>query len=292
MVTATPLLELENVSFRYDDARQLALAEVSLAVRPGRFLGLLGPNGSGKSTALRLAAGLLRPGEGSVRLRGTDLGRVPRDEIARTVAVVPQGDRLPDAYTGWEVAMAGRSPHRPWWRSPSASDRGIVRRALSLVAALPLADRRIGALSGGERQRLVLARALAQEPDVLLLDEPTAHLDVAHQVAFVQLVHQLVRSDELAVLGVFHDVNLAAEYCDDIVLLREGRVLAHGEPATLLGPAVIEAVYGAPLPTVAHPESGRPAFLPPSPTGTVRVGTLHPDSAVVQADAMTTGGER
>lgn len=292
MVTSPPLLELDGVSFRYDNGRQPALTDVSLAVRPGRFLGLLGPNGSGKSTALRLAAGLLKPGEGSVRLRGTDLGQVPREEIARTIAVVPQGDRLPDAYTGWEVAMAGRSPHRPWWRSPSATDRGIVRRALSLVSALSLADRRVGSLSGGERQRLVLARALAQEPDVLLLDEPTAQLDLAHQVAFVQLVHQLTRSDELAVLGVFHDINLAAEYCDDVVLLREGRELAHGEPATLLSPAAVEAVYGAIFPSVAHPESGRPAFLPPSPTGTVRVGTPLPRDTTVRADATTAGGER
>jgi iron complex transport system ATP-binding protein len=261
-VPTPPLLALDRVAFAYRE--RAALVGVTLALRPGRVLGLVGPNGSGKSTLVRLAAGLLRPQDGAVRLEGVDLGQLRRGQVARRIAVVPQGAVLPPAFTGWEVALAGRTPHLRPLAQPGARDEAVARRALALVDALPLAGRRVGELSGGERQRLVLARALAQEPDVLLLDEPTAHLDLPHQVALLGLVRRFAREDGLAVLGVFHDLNLAAEYCDDVALLEEGRLVALGPPAEVLSVEAIEAVYGLTVPVVRHPESGRPAILPPA----------------------------
>lgn len=258
---ALPLLALDRVGFAYGERR--AVDDISLALRPGRVLGVLGPNGSGKSTLLRLAAGLLHPHEGSVRLEGQDLSALPRRRIARRIAVVPQGAALPGAFTGWEIALAGRTPHLRPLAQPGERDRAVARRALDLVDALLLADRRAEELSGGERQRLVLARALAQEPDLLLLDEPTAHLDLPHQVALLGLVRRFAREDGLAVLGIFHDLNLASEYCDDLALLQEGRLVALGPPAEVLSAEGIAAVYGISVPVLRHPESGRPAILPP-----------------------------
>ena len=257
-----PILELADVAFRY--GVQEAVAGVSLAVQPGQFVGLLGPNGSGKSTLVRLAAGLLRPQAGRVCLGGRDLTTLGRTDVARRVAVLPQQAALPEHFSGWEVVLTGRTPHPGWLGSEGVTDRAIAWRALELVDAQGVAGRRVGELSGGERQRLLLARALAQEPEVLLLDEPTAHLDLAHQLAILDLVGSFTRAAGLAVLGVFHELNLAAEHCDEVVLLRNGRVFAHGEPEATLTPSLIAAVYDVAVPVVRHPRSGRPAILPPA----------------------------
>lgn len=262
VVSAPPLLALDRVSFAYGDRR--AVEGVSIALRPGRVLGLLGPNGSGKSTLLRLAAGLLRPDAGSVRLDGDDLAALDRRAIALRIAVVPQGAALPEGFTGWDVALAGRTPHLRPLAQPGRRDEAVARRALELTDALPLAHRRAGELSGGERQRLLLARALAQEPDALLLDEPTTHLDLPHQVALLALVRRFAVQEGLAVLGIFHDLNLAAEYCDELALLRGGRLVALGPPAEVLTAEGIAAVYGLTVPLLRHPDSGRPAILPPA----------------------------
>lgn len=259
-----PVLALERISVAYG-ARPV-LQDVSLSLQPGRLRGLLGPNGSGKSTTVRVAAGLLPPDAGHVLLNGEPLTRYSRREIARRIAVVPQSAYLPEAFTGWDVVLAGRAPHQSWFGGLGGHDRAIARRALAAVHAEPLAERRLATLSGGERQRLLLARALAQEPEVLLLDEPTAHLDLGHQIAFLDCVRELACGG-LAVLGVFHELNLAAEYCDDLVLLDEGRVVAEGTPGAVLTAARIAAVYEVTAPVLAHPESGRPGVLAPAAGG-------------------------
>jgi len=258
----SPILELADATFRY--GTRTVVSGVSLAVHSGRFVGLLGPNGSGKSTVVRLAAGLLRPDAGLVRLAGRDLATHRRSDIARRIAVLPQNAPLPDGFTGWEIVLMGRTPHLDWLATEGPTDEAVARRALELVNAESLATRRIGELSGGERQRLLLARALAQEPDVLLLDEPTVHLDLTHQLAILDLVGSLAREADLAVLGVFHELNLAAEYCDELVLLSDGRVVARGAPEETLTPRLIRAVYNVSLPVVRHPQSGRPAILLPA----------------------------
>jgi iron complex transport system ATP-binding protein len=260
-VSGRPRLEVNRVTFGYGASP--VVTDVSLALWPGRFVGLLGPNGSGKSTLLRLAAGLLRPRQGTVRLDGRNLGSFSRAEIARQVAVVPQQPLMPEALTGWDVALAGRTPHLRVLRGTSPLDDAIVRRALALVDATHLADRRVGEISGGERQRLLLARALAQEPTVLLLDEPTAHLDLPHQLTMLDLSLRFARDADLAILGVFHDLNLAAAYCDELSLMREGQIMVHGTPDSVISEEWIATVYGLDTSVVPHPQSGRPVVLLP-----------------------------
>lgn len=260
-MSSPPTVELDRVTFAFGGLP--VVRDVSLTLHGGRISGLLGPNGSGKSTLLRLAAGLLTPRRGMVRLAGQNLRTMGRGEIARRIAVVPQNALMPEGFTGWEVVFAGRTPHLGLLRGASAVDEAIVNRALALVDAAPFAERAVGELSGGERQRLLLARALAQEPSVLLLDEPTAHLDLPHQLSFLDLVLRLTREGGLAVLAVFHDLNLAAEYCDTIALMRAGSIVADGPPEQVLTPATISDVYGVEVSVVRHPQSGRPVvFLP------------------------------
>ncbi len=261
-MSGQPIIEVDRVTFDY--GARPAVRDVSLTLLPGQVSGVLGPNGSGKSTLLRLAGGLLHPRQGAVRLVGNDLRAMRRGEIARRIAVVPQNALLPEAFSGWEVASAGRIPYLGPLRGTSPADDAIVSRALALVDATDFVDRSVGELSGGERQRLLLARALAQEPDVLLLDEPTAHLDLPHQIAFLDLVLRFAREGGLAVLVVFHDLNLAAAYCDHIALMDSGSVVAHGAPCEVLTPRWIAAVYDLTVSVMPHPESGRPVVLLPA----------------------------
>jgi iron complex transport system ATP-binding protein len=256
------VLAVDGVSVVFAGSRRPALDAVSFALHTGRFVGLLGPNGCGKSTLLRVAAGLLTPQHGSVRLGGRPLSTYSRGEIARRIAVVPQGAIVPEAFTGWDVVLAGRTPHLRPLRGPSPTDEAIAEHALALVDAVHLAGRRAGEMSGGERQRLLLARAFAQEPAALLLDEPTTHLDLPHQLALLDLARDSAREAGLAVLAVFHDLNLAAAYCDEIALMDSGRIVVRGTPREVLTPAWIAQVYGVAVTVVAHPESGLPAVLP------------------------------
>jgi iron complex transport system ATP-binding protein len=262
-VSALPVLAADTVSVTFPEAPRPALDSVSLALNAGRLVGLLGPNGSGKSTLLRVAAGLLSPQTGSVSLVGKPLGSYRREEIARRIAVVPQGAAVPEAFTGWDVVLAGRTPYLRPLRGPTTTDEAIARDALAAVDATHLAERRAGEMSGGERQRLLLARAIAQEPSVLLLDEPTTHLDLPHQLAVLDLALRFTRESGLAVLAVFHDLNLAAAYCDEIALMNGGRILVHGPPEAVITPPWIADVYGVEVAVVPHPQSGRPVVLVP-----------------------------
>ena len=254
------MLELREVSFAYGN--RAVLDGVSLELRPGRVVGLLGPNGAGKSTLVRLAAGLLRPSRGAVLLDGRDITTRSRRDVARRLALLPQDGVMPPAFTGWEIALMGRTPHLGWLAAESPADLAAVERALALADATAFADRRVGELSGGERQRLLLARALAQEPSILLLDEPTVHLDLGHQVAMLDLVLDLARTRDLAVLAVYHDLNLAAQSCDELLVLHDGRVAARGVPETVLTSPVVHEVYGVGLELVRR-ASGRAAVLLP-----------------------------
>jgi ABC-type cobalamin/Fe3+-siderophores transport system ATPase subunit len=254
------MLELRDVAFGYGD--RSVLEGVSLELRAGRVVGLLGPNGAGKSTLVRLAAGLLRPARGSVRLDGRDLASWRRREVASRLALLPQDGVMPPAFTGREIALMGRTPHLGWLSPEGPADREAVERALRLADASAFADRRVGELSGGERQRLLLARALAQEPSVLLLDEPTVHLDLGHQLAMLELVVDLARRRDLAVLAVYHDLNLAAQSCDELLVLHGGRIAARGAPDEVLRSELVAAVYGVELELVQR-ASGRAAVLLP-----------------------------
>lgn len=256
---AAPALALDAVSFSHGE--RVILDRVSLAVAAGRVVGLLGPNGAGKSTALRLAAGLWRPSGGAVRLGGRDLATLRRGEVARSVALLPQEAALPAGFTGREAVAMGRAPYLGWFGAAGPADFAAERHALARADAEPFADRPVETLSGGERRRLGLARALAQQPTVLLLDEPAAHLDLNHALAALATVSRLAREEGIAVLAVLHDLNLASEFCDELVVLAEGRVVARGTPAEVVRPATLAAAFAVDLPVVHHPESGRPVVL-------------------------------
>jgi iron complex transport system ATP-binding protein len=255
----TPLVEAEAVSFDYGSRR--ALDRVSFTARAGELVALLGPNGAGKSTLLRLAAGLLAPSEGRVRVGGLEAHAAPRRAFARICALVPQEPRAPWPFTVREAVMMGRAPHQGLLAVPGPFDHGAVDGALRACDLQELADRRLDALSGGERRRVFFARALAQEPRVLLLDEPTAFLDLAHQVAAMEMARVAARAG-LCVVAVLHDLNLAGESADRIVVLSGGRVVADGPPREVLSAGRVQEVWGVPVWRGENGVTGAPVVLP------------------------------
>jgi iron complex transport system ATP-binding protein len=242
------------------------LKGVSLSVATGEVVGLVGPNGSGKTTLIRAITGSLKPSAGRIELGSEDVDRLSQVERARRVAVVPQNAMLPDAFSALEVVLMGRTPHLRLLQNETPHDIQAARQAMEQTSTWDLADRVMGELSGGERQRVVLARALAQETLLLLLDEPTAHLDIGHQGATLGLVRRLCVNEGKGVLAVVHDLTLAAQYCDRLVLLKDGEVAAEGDCESTLRQDVLERVYGARVSVFAHPETGRPVVAP-SPDG-------------------------
>jgi iron complex transport system ATP-binding protein len=253
-------LDLRGVRFGWPG--RPVLRDVSLRVAPGEFVGLLGPNGSGKSTLLRLIAGTLRPAAGEVRVAGLVPGRGTRAALARQVALVAQSSVLPELFTVAELTLLGRTPHLRAFQAEGEADYAAARRALVAAECLELAGRRLGELSGGERQRVSLARALAQEPAILLLDEPTAHLDPGVGQEIMATLLRLNQEDGLTVLATWHDMNLAAATCPRLLLLHEGRLIADGLPGEVLTPHLLRLAYGYEAQVIAHPQTGRPVVLP------------------------------
>jgi iron complex transport system ATP-binding protein len=236
------MLSIQDVIAAY--GRKVVLNGVSMEVGDGEFLGLIGPNGSGKTTLLRVLSGVLAPRKGRVVLRGVNLHDIGRRKLARTMAFLPQDLALDFSFTVREVTFMGRSPHWPRIGGETRRDLEITERAMELTGVAHLADRIITELSGGERQRVFIAMCLAQEPEVLVLDEPTSHLDIAHQLSALDLIRRLNRQTGMTVISVFHDLNLAAEYCERLVVLDRGRVQALGSPEDVLTADRILRVYG------------------------------------------------
>ncbi|HTH70978.1 MAG TPA: ABC transporter ATP-binding protein [Candidatus Saccharimonadales bacterium] len=235
------------------------LRGIDLALDPGMLVALVGPNGAGKSTLLRALAGLIRPTAGAVTLDGTDVATLSRAALAARIAVVPQTFDTLFPFTVREIVALGRSARLGLFARPTASDAAAVARAIDAQDLGALVDRRLDALSGGERQRVVLAMALAQEADVLLLDEPTAHLDPAHQIGIVRRAAELARSRGVIALAVLHDLNLAA-LADRVVVLDAGQIVGDGVPGTALTSNLVARVFGSGL-AVAQ-VSGRTVVLP------------------------------
>jgi ABC-type cobalamin/Fe3+-siderophores transport system ATPase subunit len=235
------------------------LQDIDLALEPGVLVALVGPNGAGKSTLLRAFAGLIRPTAGAVMLDGVDVARLSRAALAARIAVVPQTFDTLFPFTVREIVALGRSARLGLFARPTARDAAAVARAIETQDLGALVDRRLDALSGGERQRVVLAMALAQEADVLLLDEPTAHLDPAHQIGIVRRAAELARSRGVIALAVLHDLNLAA-LADRVVVLEAGRIVSDGAPSTALTSELVGRVFGSGL-AVAH-VNGRTVVLP------------------------------
>jgi iron complex transport system ATP-binding protein len=255
----TPLVEVRGASFAYGGVP--ALSGASFTARAGEVVALLGPNGAGKSTLLRVAAGLLAPTAGTVRLAGIDPHAAPRRAVARLCALVPQETGAPGGFTVREAVMMGRAPHQGWLAIPGPFDHGAVEGALAACDLASLAPRRVDALSGGERRRVWFARALAQEPRVLLLDEPTAFLDLAHQVAAMEMARVAARGG-LCVVAVLHDLNLAAAAAHRVVVMSRGRAVAEGGAAEVLTAERVEEVWGVPVWRGRDDASGAPVVLP------------------------------
>ena len=252
-------LEINRVDFSYFDG--LVLEDINLSVKAGEMVGLLGPNGSGKTTLIKLASGIITPKRGEIRLDGDRIDDLSRRFIASHVAVVPQRFHMPFAFTVSEVVMLGRTPFFKALSDENEDDRQVVDNALELVGIEELAERRFDELSGGERQKVILAMALAQQPKLLLLDEPTVHLDIAHQMEIVELVRELNMERGITVVAAMHDLNLAALYFDRLVLLKEGKVWADGTPAQVLTEAGISQVFAASVRVEVHPLTGTPHIV-------------------------------
>jgi iron complex transport system ATP-binding protein len=254
----TPL-RLLNLSAGY--GARLVLRGVSFTIDAGQVLALVGPNGAGKSTLIKVLSGVLPARGGQAHLNGTDLLRLGPAERARRVAVVPQMIHLPDAFTVGEIVLMGRTPHLPLWAGEGRRDCEVAWAAMRRVQVELLAERHADELSGGEQQRVMLARALAQQPQVLLLDEPTAHLDLKHQVAVLELVRSLAREERLAVLMTLHDLNQAALYADRVVLLQRGEVVSQGPAQDVFTADQLSQVYGVDIAIGVHPVRGTPVVM-------------------------------
>ncbi len=255
----------ERLGFAYAAATRDAVDDVSAEVASGDFQAIIGPNGSGKSTLARLLVGTLRPARGRALYRGGDAHVVPRRTLARDVGVVPQSETHAFPMTVLDVVAMGRYPHLGPWRAAGATDRRAVLDAMERCDVADLADRSTSSLSGGERQRVFIARALAQQPHALVLDEPTASLDVRHEMGIFELLSAL-RAEGVTVLLVTHNLNLAARYAQRLLLLDRGRLVAAGAPADVLRKDVVEQVYRWPVAVRAlDVDGGAPHVVPLRP---------------------------
>ena len=253
------LVDVREASFAY--GAHLAVDRVSFRASAGELVGLVGPNGAGKSTLIRMVAGLVAPSSGAVRLAGLDPAAAPRRAVARVAALVPQEPRVAWPFTVRQAVMMGRAPRQGLLAVPSRLDTGAVEGALEACDLVQLADRRLDELSGGERRRVFFARALAQEPRVMLLDEPTAFLDLAHQMAAMRMAEVAARAG-LCVVAVLHDLNLAAASCGRLVVLSRGRVVTEGRPADVLTAERVHEVWGVKVWRGRNGETGAPVVLP------------------------------
>ena len=255
------VLRVEGIGYRYS-REDWVLRGIDLEVPQGDFVGVIGPNGSGKTTLLKVVDGILEPQEGKVEIDGVPVGKMKRDAVARLVAVVPQDSTMVFPFTVREVVLMGRAPYLKAWGFERPADFAVARRAMEVTETLGLENRSMNALSGGERQRVLIARALAQETRIVLLDEPTAFLDIRHQVEFFDLIKALNREKGLSVMAVTHDVNLAALYCDRLVLLKAGRIVRIGRPEEVITQASIREVYGIDVHVDRNAVTGVPQITP------------------------------
>lgn len=253
------ILEARDLRLAYEERE--VVQNLSLSVDTREIISLIGPNGSGKSTILRALARALRPRGGAVYLNGHDIQALSPVKLARQLAILPQGPEAPSDLTVRELVWYGRSPHLNWWGRHTATDAEVVAWALGETKLERLAHRSVATLSGGERQRAWIALALAQTPEVLLLDEPTTYLDISHQLEVMELIRRLNTSLGLTVAMVLHDINQAARYSHRIVALQGGQVVAEGKPAEVLTPALLRRVFGVEA-RIEYDSTGVPMYLP------------------------------
>lgn len=252
-------IEMHDVWLHY--GRRPVLKGITLEVQPGEMVALIGPNGSGKSTVIKALSRVIPHHSGRITVDGSDVSAIPRRDLARLLAVVPQMPLLPSAFTAFEIVLMGRNPHLGLLQHEGPRDFAITWQAMERTRTQSLAKRHIGELSGGEIQCLLIARVLAQESKAILLDEPTANLDIGRQVEILDLIKDLAHEKNLAIMAALHDLNLAAQYCDRLVLISQGQVQAEGTPAQVITQSNISEVYGAENCVYTHPTNGLPMVL-------------------------------
>jgi iron complex transport system ATP-binding protein len=255
-MVSLPIISASGIISGY--AGKAVLHDVSVEIQAGDFYGVIGPNGSGKSTLLKTLTGIIKPMSGLVQLYGRDIGEMSPREIARKVAAIPQEVSVLFPFTSREIVAMGRHPHIGRFRRETSADLAVVEGSMRDTDTSLFADRYVDELSGGERQRVIIARALCQEPEVLFLDEPTSHLDINHQVEVFELLTELNRKRNLAVVVISHDLNICAEYCRELLIIKEGRIFRRGEPKNILTEEIVREVYGAEVSILTNPRSEAP----------------------------------
>ncbi len=253
-------LAADGITVGYGD--KLVIADLDLAVPQGKMTMIIGPNACGKSTLLRTLARLLKPARGAVLLDGKDIHDLPTRQVAQRLGLLPQLPLAPDGITVADLVARGRTPHQSFLRRWSDEDEAAAIAAMAATETLELARRSVDSLSGGQRQRVWIAMALAQETDLLLLDEPTTFLDLAHQIEILDLLRHLNETDGRTMVLVLHDLNLAARYADNIVAMRDGRIVQQGAPQDVVTAANVEAVFGLACVVVPDPVVGSPLIVP------------------------------
>ena len=261
------ILEIKNLVCGYVEKE--IIKQVSFSAKEGEFLGIIGPNGSGKTTLLRSITGLLKYWEGEVLYNGRNISKIPLREFAQNVAVLPQILNINFSFTVQQLVLMGRYPYLKKFQSISKKDLDIAKNSMSLTDISHLNERRVGELSGGEWQRVLIAQALTQEPKLLLLDEPTTHLDITHQIETLDLIKKLNKEKNLTIIVVLHDLNMASEYCEKIIMLENGEIYIEGTPEEVLTYKNIEEVYKTIVVVIENPVSKKPhVVLIPGKEGT------------------------
>ncbi len=273
-------LKIDGIDCSYGSIN--VLKDVSFDVKSGQFLGILGPNGSGKTTLLKSISRVLEPQKGTILIGDKDIYEMKSVDVAKQLAVVPQSTPVTFDFTSLEVVLMGRNPHMPRFKMESKKDLDIAKNSMEVTRTWEFADRPVTELSGGERQRVIIARALTQEPQILLLDEPTTHLDISNQLEIMDLIKHLCETQKLLIVAVFHDFNLAARYCDSIILLNDGKIVAVGESDETLTSENVRKVFGVDTIVKKHPVTGCLHVIPIS-----RPINLVPKSLIVH---MICGG--
>jgi len=252
-------LSVKEISLSYNHVP--VVSDLSFQLKPGELVGLIGPNGCGKTSVIKALSRILALKSGEITLDGRHLRHISHNDLAKVIGVVPQSPNLPETFSVTEVVLLGRSPHLGWMRNESQRDLQIACEAMQATGIAEFAERKISELSGGEKQRVTIARVLAQQPQAILLDEPTANLDICHQLEVLDLMKSLCRQKQMAVLIALHDLNLAAQYCDRLILIKKGRIFAQGLPHEVITSANIQAVYGSGSTVYPHPENQLPVVL-------------------------------
>ena len=254
------VLTIDGIDCSYGSVN--VLKDIQFAVNSGEFLGILGPNGSGKTTLLRSISRVLKPQKGTILIGNENIYKMKTVQVAKQLAVVPQSTPVTFDFTSLEVVLMGRNPHMPRFKMESKKDLAIARNSMELTRTWEFADRPVTELSGGERQRVIIARALTQEPKILLLDEPTTHLDISNQLEIMDLIKRLCKTKKLLIVAVFHDFNLAARYCESIILLNDGKIVAVGKSNETLTSENVRKVFNVDTIVKKHPVTGYLHVIP------------------------------